>query len=196
MLARDTANSAITKRILLVQDSEKKPGFLHLLPMYKKGLPITTVTERRAAFNGWIYAPFIGENFIKGLTTSQGNKFHLKIYDEGVDSPDTLIYNSNTENKNSKQSLVISCDVDIMQQKWKIVWTSTAEFEQSQASNEPLLVLITGLFLTGLFAVFVITVYARTRKHESEEVHSFSFLPLIVFCVAGFAVLLLKNQVI
>ncbi|WP_083825623.1 CHASE domain-containing protein [Citromicrobium sp. JLT1363] len=68
--ARDTGRATITKRILLVQDETESPGFLLLRPLYRPGLATDTVEERRAAFEGWIYAPFVGSRFMSDLTPS------------------------------------------------------------------------------------------------------------------------------
>jgi PAS domain S-box-containing protein len=65
--ARDTGESSSTGRIVLVQDRRKRSGFLLLTPIYRAEMPINTVEQRRAAFQGWIYAPFITENFLKGV---------------------------------------------------------------------------------------------------------------------------------
>ena len=71
ILARDTGKQTITKRLLLVQDETRSPGFLLLHPVYARDTTFDTVEARRAAFRGWIYAPFVGQNFMKDLTQSQ-----------------------------------------------------------------------------------------------------------------------------
>ena len=69
-LARDTGKATITKRIFLTQDQKKSAGFLLLRPIYKPGHALDSVSQRRAAFRGWIYAPFIASRFMQGLTAS------------------------------------------------------------------------------------------------------------------------------
>lgn len=60
--ARDTGEPAATKQIILVQDATKQPGLLILLPVYRHGMPHSTVEERRRALLGFIYAPFRAED--------------------------------------------------------------------------------------------------------------------------------------
>lgn len=155
--ARDTGRATITNRILLVQDAEKTPGFLLLLPNYAKGMPLTDVQQRRAALQNWVYAPFIGKNFFKDLTDSQGETLHLQVYDGETQDPRALIFDSNVEAEGGAVARHESRKVlEIMEQKWLLVWTSTPAFEAIEASKEPLLVLIIGAIFTGACGVFLL----------------------------------------
>lgn len=155
--ARDTGRATITKRILLVQDAEKTPGFLLLLPNYAKGMPLNSVQERRAALQNWVYAPFIGKNFFNDLTDSQGETLHLKVYDGDTEDAKAVIFDSNVESASAGVARHESRKVlEIMEQKWLLVWTSTPAFDAIEASNEPLLVLIIGAIFTGACGVFLL----------------------------------------
>lgn len=77
-LSRITGQPAITRKIALVQDAEKAPGFLLLYPLYRKDTPTHTKQERIAALQGWIYVPFIAGDFLRELTKSQGLLFNLQ----------------------------------------------------------------------------------------------------------------------
>ena len=77
--SRDTGNATITKRIFLVQEKTKRAGFLLLRPIYQPGRSVTSVAQRRAAFRGWIYAPFVAARFMEDLTASQGKNFNITV---------------------------------------------------------------------------------------------------------------------
>jgi CHASE1-domain containing sensor protein len=64
-LSRDSGHPAITQKIKLVQDATSSSGFLMFHPVYLKDRPVVTVQQRRAAFLGWIYAPFIAPNLFR-----------------------------------------------------------------------------------------------------------------------------------
>ena len=59
-LARDTGITAISGKVRLVQetDDNAQAGFLMYIPIYAKGEPTQTIEQRRAAFEGFVYAPF------------------------------------------------------------------------------------------------------------------------------------------
>src|SRR5262245_2523296 len=61
--ARDTGRPAITSRIALYQDKERRSGFLFFEPIYQSTEAPGTVQERRAAFRGWVVAPFLASEF-------------------------------------------------------------------------------------------------------------------------------------
>ena len=168
--AMETGRSTITKRILLVQDSEKTPGFLLLLPIYKADAPVATPGQRRDATLGWIYAPFIGKNFLQNLTLSQGDSIHIEVFDGAVASPETLIYTSLATGDTASEPLFTRTrQIEVMQQTWTLVWKSSARFES--LSNDPLskLILLGGAALTGLLAfIFLMTV--RQNGLVQEEV--------------------------
>ncbi len=168
ILSRRTGNTALTKRILLVQDAEKMPGFLLLLPMYKYGTPINNAEERRKNFNGWIYAPFIAKNFMKDLTVSQNKLFHMRVYDGSTESMSSAIYSDDHFHEDESKSLfVVRKTIMIQQQLWTISWHSNKEFENHTKNNSPLLVLIGGIIVSFLLLIIVqiaANMYNRANK--------------------------------
>ena len=164
-LARDTGHAAITGRILLVQDQTKSPGFLLLQPIYASDAPVNTVAERRAAFRGWVYAPFVGRSFMRDLTQAQGTMFNLRVFDGEEVNPDSLIYQSQEDEAGPSDPAKYSVvhQIEIMQKPWTLEWTSTPAFEVATASNESQLVLGSGLALTGLIGVLMMFFVQRTE---------------------------------
>ncbi len=162
--ARDTGRPIITKRILLVQDDTKSPGFLLLRPFYQPGMPVRTIDQRRQAFKGWVYSPFVANNFMANLTTSQGTTLDVHIFDGSGSEPDRLIYSSdNTMAPNPDSQFTIERTTSIYGQTWTVVWTSTPQFEASAASGEATLAVIGGLILTALLAFYL---YGMSRREE------------------------------
>lgn len=193
--ARDTGRSSITKRIWLVQDTEKTPGFLLLLPTYHRHMPITDVEQRRNAFKRWIYAPFIAKNFMQGLTDSQGKTLHLQVYDGDKEDRKNLIFDSNTNPQTfAKPDFTIHKKIEIMQQEWLLVWSSTSAFEQIEESHEPFLVLLSGLLFTGLFGIFLVVINIRQSKEITLSSKSY-IIPVLACLVTVSTAYYLKNQI-
>lgn len=170
--ARDTGKATITKRILLVQDKTKSPGFLLLRPMYRSGYALDTVSGRRDAFRGWIYAPFVASRFMQGLTASQDTNFDIKVYDGHSASSTQLIFESRTASgKRQEPKYSVQEILPIMGQQWTVTWHSTPEFENSVGTGEPTFVLIGGLALILAFSTLVIF-YARREAYVQDEVNN------------------------
>lgn len=169
--ARDTGKATITKRIYLVQDKTRSAGFLLLRPMYEYGRNLKTEAQRRAAFRGWIYAPFIASRFMKGLTGSQGKTLEIEVYDGRAPSASNLMFASNDDDKGlaRKARFSITRSFRIMEQDWTVVWKSTPEFEASVNTQEPLLILIGGMAVSLGFVVMM-SFYARRESYVRNEV--------------------------
>ncbi len=185
--ARDSGKAAITQRIILVQDEQKTPGFLLLHPLYKQHMPHSTVAQRQATLRGWVYAPFIAKNFLQSLTRSQSYKINIRVYDGGIESPDTLIYNSSSDVSTVKPAFTERKTLEIMQQKWLVVWESTRAFEQDARSENPLMLLVGGLLFTGLFTLFLMV--ASIRRQDTIEWMAGErkyTLPITVFLLMSF----------
>jgi len=170
--ARDTGQATITKRILLVQDETESPGFLLLRPLYGTGMPTDTVEQRRAAFQAWIYAPFVGPRFMADLTPSQGELFNIAVYDGSRPDPENLIFDSfKAHGEKAPSAFTVERTFKVMEQTWTVVWTSTPAFERSVETREADLVLAVGMILTIIFAVLLLggsrrEAYIRTQVEQ------------------------------
>lgn len=84
--ARDTGTATLSGRVRLVQEvgTDSQPGWLMYVPVYRHGMPLTTVEQRRGALVGWSYGPFRMNDFMSGLLRrwhdQHGEQFRLRIY--------------------------------------------------------------------------------------------------------------------
>ncbi|WP_417613513.1 CHASE domain-containing protein [Parasphingorhabdus sp.] len=170
--ARDTGEATITKRIFLVQDHKKSAGFLLLRPIYKLGQPLHSVADRRAAFQGWIYAPFIAPRFMQGLTASQDRNFGITVYDGDTPSASNLIFEHEAKKGYARTALFsVTKVLPIMGQEWTVSWHSTPEFENSVQTSESKFILIGGFVLILAFATLVMF-HARREAYVKQEVEN------------------------
>lgn len=152
--ARDEGRAILTPRILLVQEHSKRPGFLLLRPYYEPGKPITTVQERRDAFIGWVYAPFVGARIFQKMSPTMSLNFFMQVYDGNKADPDALIYASaqgDAVPKNPHFRRVST--FPLYGQEWTIEWQSSSAFDANQGVFLPYAILLAGLALTGLIAL-------------------------------------------
>ena len=98
--ARDTDSAALSGKVVLVQESntEVQAGTLMYAPVYRKGQPIHTVDQRRAAIYGWVYSPYRMKDLIQGILAGsnidQEKTLHLQVYDGVQPGPDSLLYDN------------------------------------------------------------------------------------------------------
>lgn len=167
--ARDEGKAIITKRIFLVQDETKNAGFLVLRPVYFNGQPLETVDQRRRAFRGWVYAPFISNRFMDQLTLSQGKTLQAKVYDGNVIDKNKLIFSSDGEAEpNSSARHTSSKTLPVLGENWTIVWESTRSFEASVRSNEPTAVLASGVSLSLLLSLYLMSAARREEAIQQK----------------------------
>ncbi len=95
-----TGRPTVTDTIQLVQDQNKRPGFLIFLPVYKKHSDVSSETLRIQNFSHWIYSPVIAPDFFKSIAHNFNDIVHLEIYDGDPNSKAELLYEDAFENLN------------------------------------------------------------------------------------------------
>jgi PAS domain S-box-containing protein len=99
--ARDGDTEALSGRVVLVQEDgeDVQAGTLMYLPVYRRGVPIGTVEQRRAALLGWIYSPYRMADLMHGTlhgweAKGASQRIRLEVYDTDVVGAETLLYAS------------------------------------------------------------------------------------------------------
>jgi PAS domain S-box-containing protein len=95
--ARDTNMPALSGKVALIQETgdEVQAGNLMYVPVYRKGMPVLTVEQRRAAIYGWVYSPYRMRDLMQGIL---GNRYEnenrplLQIFDGDEASLQSLLY--------------------------------------------------------------------------------------------------------
>lgn len=173
--AIQTGQPTLTGRISLVQDTLNQPGFLYLLPVYKKGLPSDTPAEREAAVQGLVYCPMTIDRIFDGLMADTENLLDVEVFDGVQTTLDTLLLDADSttvaatssgDPQSSGFGGRLHHRVDRLKiggRTWTLVTTSTRQFENETATLAPLLIGLAGTALTGLLAV-IIHGLARSRS--------------------------------
>lgn len=97
MRARDTGEPALTGKVVLVQETEQdtQPGFLLYVPVYKSGAPTQTVEDRRAALEGFIYAPFRSHDLFHAIFHNQPQAVDFEIFAGQTIDRNFIVYDHN-----------------------------------------------------------------------------------------------------
>lgn len=178
--ARDTGKPTISGKIILVQDMAQTPGFLLYVPFYKEGSHPNTVKARRQNFQGWIYAPFIASDFIKGIFKQSlheiKNQITLEIYNDKTFSKDKIIYESPTlylvaDNDTWKTEFQTTTTINLHRQEWTLRIKTTPQFYDAFTGHHQHTLILTGGILLSLLMFAFVNFIVRTRDYAIQLVN-------------------------
>ena len=100
---RETAEQAmvqdrtvLSRRITLVQDEKKLPGFQLILPVYERGAHLGTPEDRRRALQGWVFASIRIDELMKGIDAITEDQVEFDVFEGDATSLAALIYDSDS----------------------------------------------------------------------------------------------------
>jgi PAS domain S-box-containing protein len=162
--------ASLTGKVLLVQetDTDLQAGTLMYVPVYKKGTPVNTVEERRAAIVGWVYSPYRMNDLMNGILggweSKDLNPIRLRIYDNDSTNHEALLYDSRKneivdKSKIDKTTLILP--IEFNGKKWTLLFTKNNE-SASIFQDKVLIVLLLG-FVISLLLFFLSLSLFNTR---------------------------------
>ena len=78
-MAIDSGDAALSGPVRLVQDPLKGPGFVLLVPVYKRGHDPGSPADRRADLLGLVYAPLVAKNLLRGVAEPAAALLDLRL---------------------------------------------------------------------------------------------------------------------
>lgn len=171
--ARDQGVAATSGIITLVQETNEdiQKGFLMYLPVYKPGLPVETVEERRDAFMGWVYSPFRAGDLMRGIIGANDPEIEFEIFDGTVIEPEALLYDSNNAFHllDDQHNPVFSKSVQIELQGhvWTLYLSTPDNYETLFQAAEPRIIAIGGIILDVLLFYVIWLFYFLQKKASS-----------------------------
>ncbi|MBK8419643.1 PAS domain S-box protein [Candidatus Villigracilis saccharophilus] len=164
--ARDENSAVLSGKVVLVQETNEdvQAGTLMYVPIYRQGMPIETVEQRRAAIIGWVYSPYRMTDLMRGTLRNweveQGKQpAHLQVYDGDVISSDTLLYDSRSDaekdlaNPDSEYSKLTA--VDLAGHRWTLRFAQVGGLSALTDYDSVWLILLGGTSISLL--LFVLT---------------------------------------
>lgn len=153
--ARDEAIAQITAPIILVQDSQKTPGFLFYAPFYETVKPPELLLERKKKFEGIVYAPFIMKNLMDGTLTNTNRLVNFSIQDG-----DNILYDEFSNESidfDPKPLLSKTIEANLYGRPWTFNIKTTKLFREQHSSAQPTMILAGGIVIDiMLFSLFVV----------------------------------------
>ncbi|MEO5330381.1 MAG: CHASE domain-containing protein [Magnetococcus sp. YQC-5] len=175
--ARDFAQPAMSGKVKLVQEVGEKvqAGFLIYIPVYRNGLPHTTLEERRVNLMGWAYSPFRMNDLMAGVLGQQSTDLDLEIYDGDTPSQETMMYDADERSSlDSTQPVSMFATLERLEMTghtWTIKIRSLPSFEARIDSKRPEIMLQAGILGSVLLSLVVwLLVTGRTRAlHLAQQ---------------------------
>ncbi len=163
--ARDEGVAATSGIITLVQetDTNVQAGFLTYLPVYSTKMVPPTVKQRRAAFRGWVYAPFRAGNLMAGVLGSEDLNIGFEIYDGTAVTDEALLYQS-LENVSSDVAFTRTDQVVLQGRPWLIRFYSNNSLLTVGEAKLPVYVLVAGLIVDVLLFYVIVTLHLLNQR--------------------------------
>jgi two-component system, sensor histidine kinase and response regulator len=165
--ARDDNGVAMSDQVTLKQeaDGEVQAGVLIFVPVYRSGLPLETVAQRRSALRGWAYAALRIQDAVNAFLLSDyrelSKRLSLQIFSTESQTPETLLYTLNPKPDAASGHLVSVRRITFAGSDWIIRAAPLATNPAGLPANATSL-MVTGALLTLLLALFM---YLLTRNH-------------------------------
>ena len=131
--SRDTGEPQITRQIALVQDGPAQKGSLLFMPVYRAGVRPVTVVERRAAHVGWVYAPFVFEELLRGALEGRTGRLAVDVFEGDLTDASHLVFRSGTAGA-STEPFERVYQLDLGGQRFTLGWSRGPDFAQSVLS--------------------------------------------------------------
>lgn len=167
--AKKTGYAVLTEKIQLVQDEEKTPGFLFLLPLYEEQNNPSGAEDEKSKFRGWVFAPFVAKHFLADITKYSNNQLNFKVYDGSSTDPEALIYQSvsddvwetNYETIHYDQIGPIARTISVANNTalWTIEWKTSPYFVPFSSETRALWVFAVGFIFSVVFGGLIFLIY-------------------------------------
>ena len=160
--ARDENVATIAAKIILVQETEKdkQSGMLMYLPVYRQGMLLDSVEQRRSAFIGFVYSPVRMNDFVSGTLAKMPRNIAFDISIIGSQTPDGLMFSSVQAQKTVlpekyQAAITSSATVQSYGCSWHFSFKTLPGFNKELNRQKSFLVLCAGILISALFSCLV-----------------------------------------
>ncbi|PKN69925.1 MAG: hypothetical protein CVU54_07790 [Deltaproteobacteria bacterium HGW-Deltaproteobacteria-12] len=174
--ARDFDKSTLSGKIMLVQETDKdiQAGTLMYVPVYKRGLPVKTIEERRRAIRGWVYSPYRMNDLMRGILGAwelgEGRQIRLEVFDGKSFQPEALLYDSGPIQKHEPAPVRLFSEqssIPFKNHLWSLRFTQAVHRNSSIDYSKAWHVLISGTLASVL--IFILYLMLINANHKSQK---------------------------
>ncbi|MEI7436290.1 MAG: CHASE domain-containing protein, partial [bacterium] len=187
--ARDENATVLSGKVRLIQETAQdvQAGTLMLIPVYRRGVPVETIAQRRAAIQGWVYSPYRMNDLMRGTLSDWSTKQNdrplcLQVYDGNLMSADNLLYDSQHGGNQTRElhaPAIKLTAMDFAGRRWTLRFTQPAGLSSMADYSNVRIVVAGGLcfsLLLSALTLAMLNLRANLRQlHESEHKHRVLF---------------------
>lgn len=154
-LARDSGGLTATPPIKLAQETGQQQGVILYLPVYELPLP-TTTADRQKSLSGYLSVVFrVGDLLETSFRNLVSKGIEFTLYDQPLSE---MLYQSNLQETQQNKNAYMAREQMIRfgGRAWEIRFWATEAYIRELSTNEPMVVLLSGFFITGLTGAFSI----------------------------------------
>lgn len=163
--AIETGETSLSGPLVLRQETDVNPqrGVLLFLPVFRPGLPLNTVEQRREALLGMVHGAFRSHDLIEGILGLQSRNFDILLQDLQVaDSP---LVSMSRPGGSEPPLFVNRQELSLYGRTWGLDVVGTVEYERALSLDGGSFSLWAGLLADLLLALLVGGyLYQRERK--------------------------------
>jgi two-component system OmpR family sensor kinase len=178
--ALETGRPAVSGKLTLVSESRKdRSSFILYMPIYKRGQPITTVAERRAAITGFTYMAIDANAFVDAvLASAQGTHLALRLSDPLSTDKNQVLYESPDFESVAQQegSRSEKQTVEAYGHRWEMELAASPDIISSYERQLPGQAvwrgIVSSLFFAGLVWYLITDRERKYARQKQEEVQT------------------------
>jgi diguanylate cyclase (GGDEF)-like protein/PAS domain S-box-containing protein len=177
--ARDKNQPAMSGRLALATDVTRQPAFSVRLAVYRPGMPIDTVEQRRAALVGMLSTTFFAAKLVGDVLSHPAlGAMHIHLYDHGrsaLDARESPLYD-----KPSPAPVVASdahyfrrdVPIETGGRRWQLTFEALTDDYMTRTDRLlPWILLFGGLVVSSLLAALIGSLSsARERAHRLAQI--------------------------
>ena len=176
--AMETGKPYLSGKVQLLQEDgiDLQAGFLLYVPLYKKGMALTTLEDRVKAIDGFVYAPFRVKDFMRVVAKNLMDIINIKIYDN-KENEDSLLFSSTSRKNQSNATLQYKQKILIDGRQWIVKYYEEQSFKNDIDKYTPLIIIIGGLLLSFL-SFFLIQSFRKIQIKQQEHINELSSIAI------------------
>ncbi len=176
---RDSGQATASEPIWLAADPQKQISLALRVPVYRRGMPVSTVAQRRAAFLGVVSSAIQVDDLVSGLLGRQlGSGFDLVIHDlgfSGGDAPpaepagENLVFDSvrtfsRTAVRDGEHTVLRQMmTLDVAGRIWRLEFTAPAVPAHGSGGLLPVVIVLGGI-VTSLLLFWIVWALLVSRE--------------------------------
>lgn len=159
--ARSKGQTQISAPVLLDEGGNNTPGFWFYAPYYRQASAsgASSYTRNDARFEGLVFAPLVMRDLVEGVLSRDNRQIRLKIRDG-----DAVLFDESTSETGHSDSYARTVEKPLHGRVWTFVLSSDAQLLNVVGSDQPELVLISGLTLDLMLLMLFLMMSRSNQK--------------------------------